>query len=386
MKTVVTISSSGQISIPAAVRKRWGRTRLVLDDQGDRLVLEPLPEDPIGAAIGSLAGPGPSSAELRSALSEGRAGFGGPPSAATRWVTDPILASRLAGGVWGHLIGDAIGVPYEFRTPSSIGRVHFGARGAHRQPAGTWSDDGALILATLDSLLSSGFDIDDQGRRFLDWADRGAYTPDGDGPFDIGGTTSAALAQLRDGVHAINSGGRDERDNGNGALMRILPVALSAAIRRATNSFSTRKSRRGSRTRIAGRRRLRPLRRHRGGAARRCRTWRRARGLPPTASAGLGGQPAEARVGGCVGTDPVARRARGRGFVIDSFWSAWEAFAGARHTRRRSRGPFATATTRTPRRPSPAASGASSGASTQSRPTGWPGCVATRPLIRWWTP
>ena len=105
-------------------------------------------------------------------------------------MTDPTLASRLAGGVWGHLVGDAIGVPYEFRKPSSIGRVHFGARGAHRQPAGTWSDDGALMLATLDSLLSSGFDIDDQGRRFLDWADRGAYTPDGDGRFDIGGTTA----------------------------------------------------------------------------------------------------------------------------------------------------------------------------------------------------
>ena len=68
MKTAVSISRSGQISIPVAVRKRWGTTRLVLDDQGDRLVLEPLPEDPIGAAIGSLAGPGPSSAELRSAF------------------------------------------------------------------------------------------------------------------------------------------------------------------------------------------------------------------------------------------------------------------------------------------------------------------------------
>src|SRR5687767_2144669 len=75
------------------------------------------------------------------------------------------LATWLIGGVWGHLVGDAVGVPYEFRSADDIGTVEFGATGTHRQPPGTWSDDGALMLALLESLLSCGFDIEDQGRR-----------------------------------------------------------------------------------------------------------------------------------------------------------------------------------------------------------------------------
>jgi ADP-ribosyl-[dinitrogen reductase] hydrolase len=136
------------------------------------------------------------------------------------------LADRLAGGVWGHLVGDAMGVPYEFRDPQSIGEVTFGARGAHGQPPGTWSDDGALMLAVLDSLLSVGFDTADQGRRAVAWRRDGSYTPDGDGAFDIGGTTGRALDRIESGTPAEEAGPAEMTDNGNGALMRILPVAL----------------------------------------------------------------------------------------------------------------------------------------------------------------
>lgn len=60
-----TISKGGQVSIPAEVRRRWGTTRLLVEDRGDALILRPLPFDPISAAIGSLAGPGPTSDALR---------------------------------------------------------------------------------------------------------------------------------------------------------------------------------------------------------------------------------------------------------------------------------------------------------------------------------
>jgi ADP-ribosylglycohydrolase len=142
------------------------------------------------------------------------------------------LAGRLAGAVWGHLVGDAIGVPYEFMAARTITQVEFGAAGTYGQPPGTWSDDGALMLATLDSLLrddatpDTRFDTADQARRFLAWADEGAYTPDNDGTFDIGNATSAALRALRSGTPPERAGGTDERSNGNGSLMRILPIAL----------------------------------------------------------------------------------------------------------------------------------------------------------------
>ena len=136
-------------------------------------------------------------------------------------MTDTIRAA-----VYGHLVADAIGVPFEFTAPDPNRTVELRGHGSHNQPPGTWSDDGALMLALLDSLVSVGFDPEDQGRRALAWADAGAYTPDGDGAFDIGGATSASLARLRAGTPAISSGGTDDRDQGNGSLMRILPIAL----------------------------------------------------------------------------------------------------------------------------------------------------------------
>src|SRR5687767_15859369 len=132
-------------------------------------------------------------------------------------------ASRelVRGAVYGHLVGDAIGVPYEFGH--HIETVELRGHGTHNQRPGTWSDDGALMLALLDSLVSVGFDPEDQGRRALAWWDERAYTPDGDGAFDIGSATSTALHRLRAGVPAIDAGGTEERDQGNGSLMRILP-------------------------------------------------------------------------------------------------------------------------------------------------------------------
>lgn len=55
MKTRMKISKGGQISIPAAIRNRWGTSTLALTDEGERVVLEPFPDDPIAAAEGALA-------------------------------------------------------------------------------------------------------------------------------------------------------------------------------------------------------------------------------------------------------------------------------------------------------------------------------------------
>ena len=49
------VTKGGQISIPAAIRHRWGTSTVVLDDQGGRIVIEPAPDDPIAAAEGALA-------------------------------------------------------------------------------------------------------------------------------------------------------------------------------------------------------------------------------------------------------------------------------------------------------------------------------------------
>lgn len=64
--TSAKISKGGQISLPAEVRRRWGTARVLVEDQGDALVLRPQPDDPIAALIGSMPlPPGVTSEGLR---------------------------------------------------------------------------------------------------------------------------------------------------------------------------------------------------------------------------------------------------------------------------------------------------------------------------------
>lgn len=141
---------------------------------------------------------------------------------------------RIQGGLWGCLIGDACGVPYEFHPPAQIpppDLIEFDpppgfARAHAGTPAGTWSDDGAHALCLLDSLLACGrLELEDLGRRLLAWYEEGHLAVDRR-VFDLGIQTGQALRNLRRGVPAERAGASDERANGNGSLMRVLPLAL----------------------------------------------------------------------------------------------------------------------------------------------------------------
>jgi ADP-ribosyl-[dinitrogen reductase] hydrolase len=143
-------------------------------------------------------------------------------------------AARIEGGLLGLLIGDALGVPYEFHRPEDLPARELleltapaGFVRAHQRVApGTWSDDGAQALCLLASLLErEQLDLGDFGRRMVNWFEHGYLAVDGD-VFDVGIQTRAALARLAAGVEAAEAGSRGERDNGNGSLMRVLPLAL----------------------------------------------------------------------------------------------------------------------------------------------------------------
>lgn len=151
----------------------------------------------------------------------------------------PNRRSRLRGGLLGLLIGDALGVPCEFHDAASIpppaaidmtpppgfARAHDGV------PPGTWSDDGAQALALLDALLREhALNLDTFAGNLLDWFHRGAFTPDGR-VFDVGLQTQRAFHALAAGAAPAAAGPGDERDNGNGSLMRCFPVVMVAASR-----------------------------------------------------------------------------------------------------------------------------------------------------------
>jgi ADP-ribosylglycohydrolase len=143
-------------------------------------------------------------------------------------------SNRLKGGLYGLLIGDALGVPYEFHPASAIPPrdlidmyppARFRRAHASVKP-GTWSDDGALALCLLASLLEvDGLDVNNLAAKFLDWESRGYMAVDGR-VFDIGIQTSCAFDNLKRGVAPETAGPADIDSNGNGALMRALPLAL----------------------------------------------------------------------------------------------------------------------------------------------------------------
>lgn len=146
----------------------------------------------------------------------------------------PGLKERIEGGIVGLLVGDALGVPYEFHKQYEIpplAEIEFDPprdfrRTYSRILPGTWSDDGAHALVLLASLLHCGkLDLDDFGRRLVNWYDHGYKAVNAD-VFDVGVQTSHAINRLQSGTHAHEAGSKGEFDNGNGSLMRVLPLAL----------------------------------------------------------------------------------------------------------------------------------------------------------------
>lgn len=131
------------------------------------------------------------------------------------------MPATLRDAVYGLAVGDALGVPYEFRPRGSFECAGMVGHGTHDQPAGTFSDDTSMTLATCDSIRArGGIDVTDMRRRFKAWLSHGSYAAGGV-VFDYGNTTARALRAGR--------GCSGERDNGNGSLMRIAPLAFTGA-------------------------------------------------------------------------------------------------------------------------------------------------------------
>lgn len=134
----------------------------------------------------------------------------------------------------GLAVGDALGVPVEFIDRETRRRdpvVGLRGYGTHHQPPGTWSDDSSLTFCLAETLARPGSapvalpDLADFSQRAINWLDHGYWTATGE-VFDVGGATRTAIQRLRAGVVPAKAGPRTEHDNGNGALMRILPLVF----------------------------------------------------------------------------------------------------------------------------------------------------------------
>lgn len=135
-------------------------------------------------------------------------------------------------GIMGLIVGDALGVPYEFRNRDTFTASTMTGYGTYNQPPGTWSDDSSMTLATIDAVnrCSGKINTKEIMNGFMDWFYNGWFTPYGE-CFDVGHTTQRSIQKYSSGVYDINSCGcGDVTDNGNGSLMRILPLVFMQKI------------------------------------------------------------------------------------------------------------------------------------------------------------
>lgn len=137
--------------------------------------------------------------------------------------------TKIKDGIIGHAIGDAMGVPVEFCMREKLLKhpiTKMIGYGSHEVPEGSWSDDTTMEICLMESFIQNKyFDLDATMNKWIDWVKTGAYTPTGE-LFDIGRTCLKAIRNYEAGItKPEESGGKEINSNGNGSLMRILPVA-----------------------------------------------------------------------------------------------------------------------------------------------------------------
>ena len=90
--------------------------------------------------------------------------------------------------------------------------------GPHGLEPGEWTDDTSMALALADSIATSGWDLDDQARRYVAWMTKGEYSVNGR-CFDIGNTVCSALAAFEQTKDARTSASKSDRASGNGSII-----------------------------------------------------------------------------------------------------------------------------------------------------------------------
>jgi ADP-ribosyl-[dinitrogen reductase] hydrolase len=135
------------------------------------------------------------------------------------------ILKQIKSLLFGVAVGDALGVPVEFNDRQTISKnpvTDMNGYGTYNLPAGTWSDDSSLTFCLAEA-LTQAFSLNEIGQNFVKWYHENYWTPRGN-VFDIGIATREAITRLAKGEKPEFAGGFDESDNGNGSLMRILPL------------------------------------------------------------------------------------------------------------------------------------------------------------------
>jgi ADP-ribosyl-[dinitrogen reductase] hydrolase len=136
------------------------------------------------------------------------------------------INDKLNGCLWGAIVGDALGAPYEFKERGSYNPTKkYNQGGNFNLAPGEWTDDTSMSLCAMASLTQNKkFDEHDLMTKWHDWYSKG-YMSSRDICFDIGSTTAKSLS-LYQRTQSLEYGFSHERFSGNGGIMRFAPIAV----------------------------------------------------------------------------------------------------------------------------------------------------------------
>lgn len=136
------------------------------------------------------------------------------------------LLERFSGSLLGLAVGDALGMPWEFRSRGSFPRVTgMATGGVHHAKLGEWTDDTSMAFCLAESLIRhGGWNPGDAADRFRQWY-RAGYWSCREDCFDIGNTTACAILKFEKSGDPF-AGSDDPNFAGNGSIMRLAPIAL----------------------------------------------------------------------------------------------------------------------------------------------------------------
>lgn len=141
-------------------------------------------------------------------------------------ITTTSYKDKVLGALIGTAVGDALGVPAEFKSRQEMAKnpiLDMTGYGTWNQPPGTWSDDTSMTLCLMEALTNERYDLDEQAIQFAEWYENDKWTARGK-LFDIGNGCRSAINRFLQGRWP--SGLTHEKSNGNGSLMRAMPLSI----------------------------------------------------------------------------------------------------------------------------------------------------------------
>lgn len=132
---------------------------------------------------------------------------------------------KIKGSLLGLITGDALGFPYEFLSKEQITEPITG----FMYDEHIFTDDSSMTLCTVEALLNHGYNLQEIGKLFQKWFNEGYWSPDGESTIGIGMGVAESLTRMKKLNLTTNpelAGNTYELSNGNGSLMRILPIIL----------------------------------------------------------------------------------------------------------------------------------------------------------------